>query len=56
MPPRRSPRPVPGPTMDSVPLAGIDGTMRKRLNGNGVAGQAHVKTGYLDGVRGGGWS
>jgi D-alanyl-D-alanine carboxypeptidase/D-alanyl-D-alanine-endopeptidase (penicillin-binding protein 4) len=35
----------------SLPLAGIDGTMRKRLNGNGVAGQAHVKTGYLDGVR-----
>ncbi len=35
----------------SLPLAGIDGTMRKRLNGNGVAGQAHVKTGYLDGAR-----
>ncbi|MBI4988372.1 MAG: D-alanyl-D-alanine carboxypeptidase/D-alanyl-D-alanine-endopeptidase [Rhodocyclales bacterium] len=35
----------------SLPLAGIDGTMKKRLNGNGVAGQAHVKTGYLDGVR-----
>ncbi len=35
----------------SLPLAGIDGTMKKRLNGNGVAGQAHVKTGYLEGVR-----
>lgn len=35
----------------SLPLAGIDGTMRKRLNHNGVAGQAHVKTGYLDSVR-----
>ena len=35
----------------SLPLAGIDGTMRKRLNGNGVAGHAHVKTGYLEGVR-----
>ena len=35
----------------SLPLAGIDGTMRKRLNGNGVAGRAHVKTGYLEGVR-----
>lgn len=35
----------------SLPLAGIDGTMRKRLNGNGVAGQAHVKTGYLEGAR-----
>jgi D-alanyl-D-alanine carboxypeptidase/D-alanyl-D-alanine-endopeptidase (penicillin-binding protein 4) len=44
-----------GPTMPefvaSLPLAGVDGTMRKRMNGNGVAGQAHVKTGYLDGAR-----
>ena len=35
----------------SLPLTGVDGTMKKRLGGNGVAGQAHVKTGYLDGVR-----
>lgn len=35
----------------SLPLAGIDGTMRKRLNGNGVAGRAHLKTGYLEGAR-----
>ncbi len=35
----------------SLPLAAVDGTMRKRLNGSPVAGQAHVKTGYLDGVR-----
>ena len=35
----------------SLPLAGIDGTMKKRLSGNGVAGQAHIKTGYLDGAR-----
>jgi len=35
----------------SLPLAGIDGTMKRRANGDGVAGQAHVKTGYLDGVR-----
>jgi D-alanyl-D-alanine carboxypeptidase/D-alanyl-D-alanine-endopeptidase (penicillin-binding protein 4) len=35
----------------SLPLVGIDGTMRRRLNGNGVAGNAHVKTGHLDGVR-----
>ena len=35
----------------SLPLAGIDGTMKKRVNGSGVAGQAHVKTGYLEGVR-----
>jgi len=35
----------------SLPLAGIDGTMKRRVNGTGIAGQAHVKTGYLDGVR-----
>ncbi len=35
----------------SLPLAGIDGTLKKRLNGKGVAGRAHLKTGYLDGVR-----
>lgn len=35
----------------SLPLAGIDGTMRKRMNGSGAAGRAHVKTGYLEGVR-----
>ena len=35
----------------SLPLAGVDGTMKKRANGSGVAGQAHVKSGYLDGVR-----
>lgn len=35
----------------SLPLAGVDGTMRKRMTNNGVAGQAHVKTGYLEGIR-----
>ncbi len=35
----------------SLPLAGTDGTMKKRVNGNGVAGQAHVKTGSIEGVR-----
>lgn len=35
----------------SLPLAAADGTMRKRLNNNGVARRAHVKTGYLEGVR-----
>jgi len=33
--------------MASLPLAGQDGTMRKRLNGHAVAGNAHIKTGYL---------
>ncbi|MEW6314462.1 MAG: D-alanyl-D-alanine carboxypeptidase/D-alanyl-D-alanine-endopeptidase [Pseudomonadota bacterium] len=35
----------------SLPLAAEDGTMKKRLNGSSVAGQAHVKTGSLEGVR-----
>jgi D-alanyl-D-alanine carboxypeptidase/D-alanyl-D-alanine-endopeptidase (penicillin-binding protein 4) len=35
----------------SMPLAGLDGTMRKRLNGQGVAGHAHIKTGSLQEVR-----
>ncbi len=37
--------------MASLPLAGQDGTMRKRLNDHAVAGNAHVKTGYLSEVR-----
>jgi serine-type D-Ala-D-Ala carboxypeptidase/endopeptidase (penicillin-binding protein 4) len=35
----------------SLPLAGYDGTMRRRLNGRSVAGKAHIKTGTLDEVR-----
>lgn len=35
----------------SLPVVAVDGTMRKRLNGAAVAGQAHVKTGSLAGVR-----
>ncbi|MDP3844474.1 MAG: D-alanyl-D-alanine carboxypeptidase/D-alanyl-D-alanine-endopeptidase [Oxalobacteraceae bacterium] len=35
----------------SLPLVGLDGTMRKRLQADGVAGQAHIKSGSLDGVR-----
>jgi D-alanyl-D-alanine carboxypeptidase/D-alanyl-D-alanine-endopeptidase (penicillin-binding protein 4) len=34
----------------SLPLAGIDGTMRTRLAGAPAVGNAHVKTGSLDGV------
>jgi len=34
--------------MASLPLAGVDGTMRKR---NGAAGAAHIKTGLLADVR-----
>jgi D-alanyl-D-alanine carboxypeptidase/D-alanyl-D-alanine-endopeptidase (penicillin-binding protein 4) len=35
----------------SLPVAAVDGTMRKRLSGADVAGQAHIKTGSLTGVR-----
>ncbi len=35
----------------SLPLVGLDGTMRKRLTNNTVAGRAHIKTGSLDEVR-----
>lgn len=35
----------------SLPIVGMDGTMRKRLNGRGHAGYAHIKTGTLAGVK-----
>ncbi len=35
----------------SLPLTAVDGTMKKRLHQNGVAGQAHIKTGSLEGVK-----
>ena len=35
----------------SLPLVAVDGTMRKRLSGAAIAGQAHIKTGTLSGVR-----
>ena len=35
----------------SMPLVGVDGTMYRRLTNSGVAGQAHIKTGLLSGVR-----
>ena len=35
----------------SMPVAAVDGTMRRRLKGEGVAGQAHIKTGLLADVR-----
>jgi len=44
-----------GPLMpefaSSLALTAVDGTMKRRLLGTGAAGQAHVKTGTLDGVR-----
>jgi D-alanyl-D-alanine carboxypeptidase/D-alanyl-D-alanine-endopeptidase (penicillin-binding protein 4) len=35
----------------SLPIPGVDGTLRRRLNGSRVVGRAHLKTGYLEGVR-----
>jgi D-alanyl-D-alanine carboxypeptidase/D-alanyl-D-alanine-endopeptidase (penicillin-binding protein 4) len=35
----------------SMPVAAVDGTMRRRLLGSGVAGQAHIKTGLLSDAR-----
>jgi D-alanyl-D-alanine carboxypeptidase/D-alanyl-D-alanine-endopeptidase (penicillin-binding protein 4) len=35
----------------SLPVAGADGTMRKRMRGAPGAGQAHIKTGLLSDVR-----
>jgi D-alanyl-D-alanine carboxypeptidase/D-alanyl-D-alanine-endopeptidase (penicillin-binding protein 4) len=35
----------------SLPIAAVDGTMKKRLHDHGVAGHAHIKTGSLQGVK-----
>jgi serine-type D-Ala-D-Ala carboxypeptidase/endopeptidase (penicillin-binding protein 4) len=37
--------------MSSLPLAGMDGTMRKRLKTTQMRGEAHIKTGTLNTVR-----
>jgi D-alanyl-D-alanine carboxypeptidase/D-alanyl-D-alanine-endopeptidase (penicillin-binding protein 4) len=37
--------------ISSFSLTAVDGTMKKRLLGTGAAGQAHIKTGTLEGVR-----
>ncbi|MDR3299238.1 MAG: D-alanyl-D-alanine carboxypeptidase/D-alanyl-D-alanine-endopeptidase [Candidatus Accumulibacter sp.] len=43
--------PVMPELIGSLPLAGIDGTLRQRLTGGPVTGRAHLKTGYLENVR-----
>ena len=43
--------PVMPELMASLPVPAVDGTMKKRLSGADVAGQAHIKTGSLTGVR-----
>jgi len=35
----------------SMPIAGLDGTLRRRLDDDRIAGRAHLKTGLLYGVR-----
>ena len=37
--------------ISALPVAGLDGTARRRLSGSPVSGQAHIKTGTLNGVR-----
>ena len=37
--------------MSSLPVVAVDGTLQRRLKNSAVAGQAHLKTGSLDGVR-----
>ena len=37
--------------ISSMPLLGLDGTMRRRNRGESIAGQAHVKTGTLNDTR-----
>jgi len=37
--------------VSSLPLAAVDGTMKKRLRQEDAAGSAHIKTGSLDGVK-----
>ena len=37
--------------ISALPVAGVDGTARKRLAGSPANGQAHIKTGTLNGVR-----
>lgn len=43
--------PVMPELMSSLPLAGNDGTLRQRLGNGAATGRAHLKTGFLDGVR-----
>lgn len=43
--------PVMPELMASLPILGVDGTLKKRMNGSAQSGRGHLKTGYLEGVR-----
>ena len=43
--------PVMPELVSSLPIAGRDGTMSKRLRDDPVAGKAHIKTGAINDVR-----
>ena len=43
--------PVMPELMSSLPLAGVDGTLKKRFDKHAALGRAHLKTGYLEGAR-----
>ena len=43
--------PVMPELMSSLPVAGVDGTLKKRFQEGPVYGRAHLKTGYLEGAR-----
>ncbi|MGW8183106.1 MAG: D-alanyl-D-alanine carboxypeptidase, partial [Burkholderiales bacterium] len=43
--------PVMPEVIASLPLVASDGTMKKRVRNDAVAGHAHIKTGTLDDVR-----
>ena len=43
--------PYHGEFLASLPISGIDGTVKKRFTGSIVTGQAHLKTGTLNDVR-----
>jgi D-alanyl-D-alanine carboxypeptidase/D-alanyl-D-alanine-endopeptidase (penicillin-binding protein 4) len=43
--------PVMAEFMSSLPVVGVDGTMTRHLQQNGVTGHAHIKTGSIEGVK-----
>jgi serine-type D-Ala-D-Ala carboxypeptidase/endopeptidase (penicillin-binding protein 4) len=48
---RANASPVAQAFVESLPIAGVDGTMRNRLTNEGAGGNAHIKTGTLRDVR-----